>query len=193
MRFPFSKRREPVTFRERLLAALEQAEHARRVLFVSLGEGIYVYVMPPVYDFFTERERFDREAEEARQTVMGNAPLGRYALVNFRDVRQGRFVYSDDYLQWAGRHALKLAGEMGLIFLVRAEEVRRVIAQECECAGLTCEPLGEWDMCINLAEQPCTLHVGDLVYEAIGRAENLSELVREKINAFQVTTRAGRS
>jgi len=181
MKFPFSKR-EPVTFRERLLAALEQAEHAARVFFVPLGEGFYVYVMPPVYDFVAERERFDREAEEARKTVMGEAPLGRYTLVNFRDVREGRLPFSDDYVQWAGKRAIKLTGEIGLIFLVRAEEVRQIIVQECERAGLACEPHGEWDMRVTGAA-PRIICVGDLVYEVIGRATSLSELVRERINS----------
>jgi hypothetical protein len=96
-------------------------------------------------------------------------------------VRQGRFPYSDDYQRWAGKRAIKLTGEVGLIFLVRADEVRQVIAQECGQIGLTCEPNGEWDMCVKGTPRSYTIHVGDLVYEAIGRAMNLSELVREQL------------
>jgi hypothetical protein len=180
VKFPFFKR-EPTTLRERLLAAVEQAERAEKVFFAPLGEGFYVYVMPPVYDFVNERERFNRDADEARNLVMGDVPLGRYTLINFRDVRQGRFPYSDEYQRWAGKRAIKLTGEIGLIFLVRAEEVRQVIAQECERVGLTCEPYQEWDMRIVGASQPRTIYVGDLVYEAIGRATNPSELVRERL------------
>jgi hypothetical protein len=180
MKFPFFKR-EPTTLRERLLAALEQAEKAEKVFFVPLGEGFYVYVMPPVYDFAEERDRFNQEAEEARQSVMGDAPLGRYTLINFRDVREGRFPYSDDYQQWADKYAIKLTGQIGLIFMVMANEVRQVIAQECERVRLTCEPQGEWDMVIPGSPKAHTIYVGDLVYEAIGRATELSELVQEQL------------
>ena len=62
---------------------------------------------------------FTRDADEARKSVMGDAPLGRYTLINFRDVREGKFPYSDDYQQWADKHAIKLTGEIGLIFMVR--------------------------------------------------------------------------
>jgi hypothetical protein len=180
MRLPFLKH-EPTTLRERLLAALEHAERADKVLFVSLGEGFYVYVIPPVYDFIEERDRFNRDAEEARQAVMGDAPLGRYTLINFRDVREGRFSFSDDYRQWAGRGAIKLAGELGLVFMVMAEQVRQVIAQECAHVGLTSEPHGDWDVRIRGVAQPHIIYVGDLVYETIGRARNSSELVREQL------------
>jgi hypothetical protein len=191
VKLPFF-RREPVTFRERLLAAIEQGLKAEKVLFVSLGEGFYVHVLPPVYDFLADRQRFEREAGEARQAALGDAPLGRYTLVNFRDVREGRFPYSDDYQAWADKFAIKLTGELGLIFLVREQEVRQVIARECERAGLTCEPHGQWDMRIlqetggpgihgspGIPMPGRILYTGDLVYEAIGRAKNLSELVRE--------------
>jgi hypothetical protein len=170
-------KREPTTLRERLLAAIEQAERAEKVFFVSLGEGFYVHVIPPVYDFMNERDRFNRDADEARKAVMGDAPLGRYTLINFRDVRQGRLPFSDEYQQWAGKHALKLTGELGLIFLVRAEEVRQAIAQECARIGLASDPQGEWDMRVVGR----TIYVGDLVYEVIGRATELSELVREQL------------
>ncbi len=180
MKFPFFKR-EPTTLRERLLAALEQAEKAEKVFFVPLGEGFYVYVMPPVYDFAEERDRFNQESEEARQSVMGDAPLGRYTLVNFRDVRQGRLPFSDDYQQWAGKRAIKLTGEVGLIFMARAEQVRQVIAQECARVGLACEPHDKWDMRVTSGAMTYTLYVGDLVYEVIGRATELSELVRERL------------
>ncbi len=180
MKLPFF-RRESTGMRERLLAALDQAEHAGTVLFVPLGEGLYVYVIPPVYDFVTERTRFNQDAEQARQAVMGDAPLGRYTLINFRDVRQGRFPFSDDYQRWAGKRAIKLTGEVGLIFMVRADEVRQAIAQECGQAGLTCEPQGEWDMRINGALRAYMIYVGDLVYQAIGQAMSLSELVREQL------------
>jgi hypothetical protein len=178
VKLPFS-RREPVTFRERLLAAIEQGLKADKVLFVSLGEGFYVHVLPPVYDFLAERERFEREAGQARQAALGDAPLGRYTLINFRDVREGRFPYSDDYQAWADKFAVKLTGELGLIFLVREQEVRQVIARECERIGLTAEPEGQWDVRVGGAGAQRTLYTGDLVYEAIGRARNLSELVRE--------------
>jgi hypothetical protein len=135
--------------------------------------------MPPVYDFMQERDRFNRDSEEARQAVMGDAPLGRYTLVNFRDVRQGKFPFSDDYQKWAGKHALKLTGEIGLIFMAQAEPVRQVIAQECERLGLACEPHREWDVRVHGATRSHIVYVGDLVYEAIGRAMNLSELARE--------------
>jgi len=180
MKFPFFKR-EPATLRERLLAALKQAEKAEKVFFVPLGEGFYVYVMPPIYDFAEERDRFNQEAEEARQSVMGDAPLGRYTLVNFRDVRQGRLPFSDDYQQWAGKRAIKLTGEVGLIFMARADEVRQVITQECERVGLTCEPHDKWDMRVTSGAMTHTLYVGDLVYEVIGRATGLRELVRERL------------
>ena len=185
MKLPFF-RREPVTFRERLLAAIEQGLKAEKVLFVSLGEGFYVHVLPPVYDFLADRERFEREAGEARQAALGDTPLGRYTLINFRDVREGKFPYSDDYQQWGGKRAIKLTGELGLIFLVREPEVRQVIARECERAGLTCEPHGQWDMRVHketgspgIPMPGHVLYTGDLVYEAIGRARDLSELVRE--------------
>jgi hypothetical protein len=178
VKFPFLKR-EPITLRERLLAAVEQGLKAEKVLFVSLGEGFYVHVMPPVYDFLQDRERFERDAAEARKAVLGDEPLGRYTLINFRDVREAKFPYSDNYREWASKHAIKLTGEIGLIFLVQAEQVRQVIAQECERMGLTCEPQGEWDMVIPGSPKAHTLYVGDLVYEAIGRATELSELVRE--------------
>jgi len=180
MKLSFFKR-EPTTLRERLSAALEQAEKAEKVLFVPLGEGFYVYVMPPVYDFAEERDRFNQEAEEARQSVMGDAPLGRYTLVNFRDVRQGRLPFSDDYQQWAGKRAIKLTGEVGLIFMARADEVRQVIAQECARVGLACEPHDKWDMHITSGATTYTLYVGDLVYEAIGRATDFRKLVRERL------------
>lgn len=180
MKLAFFKR-EPTGLRERLLAALDQAERAETVLFVPLGEGFYVYVMPPVYDFVAERNRFNQEAEQARQAVMGDAPLGRYTLINFRDVRQGRFPFSDEYQRWAGKRAIKLTGEVGLIFLVRADQVRQVITQECERVGLTCEPHGEWDMCVKGTPRSHTIFVGDLVYEAIGRAINFRELVHEQL------------
>ncbi len=180
MKFP-SFKREPATLRERLLAALEGAERAKKVFFVPLGEGLYVYVMPPVYDFVVERDRFNQDAEEARKAVMGDAPLGRYTLVNFRDVRQGRFPFSDDYQQWAGKRAIKLTGEIGLIFMVRADEVRQVIAQECERVGLTYDLYKEWDMRVKDAVRSHTIYVGDLVYETIGRAIDLRELVRERL------------
>ncbi len=178
MKLPFLNR-EPTTLRERLLAAVEQGLKADRVSFVPLGEGFYVHVMPPRYDFFEERERFDREAEEARRAMLGDAPLGRYALINFRDVREGKFPFSFDYQAWAGKLALKLTGEIGLIFLVREQEVRQVIARECDRVGLQCEPHGRWDM--RVAGTSHVIYVGDLVYEAIGRARNLSELVREQL------------
>ena len=180
MKLPFMKH-EPTTLRERLLAAVEQGFKAKKVLFVSLGEGFYVHVMPPVYDYVQDRERFERDAAEARQAVLGDEPLGRYTLVNFRDVREGKFPYSDDYQKWASKHAIKLTGEIGLIFLVRAEQVRQVIAQECERVGLTCEPQGEWNMIIPGSPKAHTIYVGDLVYEVIGRATELSELVRERL------------
>ena len=96
MKLPFMKR-EPTTLRERLLAAVEQGFKAEKVLFVSLGEGFYVHVMPPVYDFLQDRERFEFDAAEARKAVLGDEPLGRYTLVNFRDVREAKLAYSDDY------------------------------------------------------------------------------------------------
>lgn len=176
VKLPFLKR-EPETLRERLLEAIEQGLKADKVLFVSLGEGFYIHVMPPVYDFLQERERFEREAAEARQAVLGETPLGRYSLINFRQVRDGRLPYSGDYQEWAGRHAVKLTGELGLIFLVREAEVRRVIEQECERLGLACVPQGEWDM--QVSDTKHIIYTGDLVYEAIGRAKNLSDLVRE--------------
>ncbi len=178
MKFPFFKR-EPTTLRERLLAAVEQAERADKVFLVPLGEGFYVYVLPPVYDFDAGREHFDRDVDEARKSVMGDAPLGRYTLINFRDVREGKFPYSDDYQQWANKYAIKLTGQIGLIFMVMANEVRQVIAQECERLGLTCEPQGEWDVVIPGSPKAHTIYVGDLVYEVIGGATELSELVRE--------------
>lgn len=180
MKLPFSKC-EPATLRERLLEAIERGLKADKVLFVSLGEGIYVHVMPPVYDFFAERERFNREANEARKAVLGNEPLGRYALINFRDIRDSRLPYSDDYQDWAGKRAIKLVGEIGLIFLVREQEVRQVIAHECERAGLSCEVAGQWNMQIAGPGASRVIYTGDLVYEAIGRARNLSELVREQL------------
>jgi hypothetical protein len=167
--------------RERLLAAVKQGQRAEKVFFVRLGEGFYVHVVPPVYDFLNDQERFNREADEARRAVLGDAPLGRYTVVNFRDVRQGQFPFSDDYQHWAGKLAIKFTGEIGLIFLVRAEEVRRVIAQECERAGLASEPEGEWDVRVIGAAQPHTIHVGYLVHEVIGRATGLSELVQEQL------------
>jgi len=181
VKLPFFSKREPTTLRERLLAAVEQAERADKVFFVPLGEGFYVYVLPPAYDFDVGRERFDRDVDEARKSVMGDAPLGRYTLINFRDVREGRFPYSDDYQQWADKYAIKLTGQIGLIFMVMANEVRQVIAQECERVGLMCEPQGEWDMVIPGSPKAHTLYVGDLVYEAIGRATELSELVQEQL------------
>ena len=198
MKFPFFSKREPVTFRERLLAALGHAEKADKVFFVPLGEGFYVYVLPPAYDFIAERERFNRDADQARRSVLGDAPLGRYTLVNFRDVREARSPYSDDYQLWAEDFAIKLTGEIGLIFMVREQEVRQVVARECERVGLTCEPHGQWDMRVHqgtggqgtpgspdihgspgIPMPGQILYTGDLVYEAIGRARNLSELVRE--------------
>ncbi len=178
VKLPFFKR-EPITFRERMLAAIEQGLKAEKVLFVSLGEGFYVHVMPPVYDFLGDRHRFEREASEARQAVLGGVPLGRYTLINFRDVREGRFPYSDDYQVWADKFAIKLTGEIGLIFLVREQEVRQIIARECERVGLTCEPHGQWDVRVVTQGASRILYMGDLVYEAIGRARDLSELVRE--------------
>ena len=178
MKLPFF-RREPVTFRERLLAAIEQGLKAEKVLFVSLGEGFYVHVMPPVYDFLNDRDRFEREASEARRAVLGDVPLGRYTLINFRDVREGKSPYSDDYRAWADKFAIKLTGELGLIFLVREHQVRQVIAGECERVGLTCEPHGQWDVRVVTQGASHILYTGDLVYEAIGRARDLSELVRE--------------
>ena len=179
VKLPFFKR-EPATLRERLLDAIERGLKADRVLFVSLGEGFYVHVMPPVYDFIAERERLEREAAEARAALFGDAPLGRYALVNFREIRDGKSPYAYDYQDWAGKHAAKLTGEIGLIFMVREAEVRQVIARECERAGLACEPHGQWDMQLTGARR--ILYTGDLVYEAIGRARNLSELVREYLS-----------
>ena len=178
MKLPFMKR-EPTTLRERLLAAVEQGFKAEKVLFVSLGEGFYVHVMPPVYDFLQDRERFERDAAEARKDVLGDGPLGRYTLVNFREVREGRLPYSDDYQKWASKHAIKLTGQIGLIFMVMANEVRQVITRECERLGLACEPQGEWDMVVAGSPKAHTIYVGDLVYEAIGRATELSELVRD--------------
>ena len=185
MKLPFF-RREPVTFRERLLAAIEQGLKTEKVLFVSLGEGFYVHVMPPVYDFLNDRDRFEREASEARRAVLGDVPLGRYTLINFRDVREGKSPYSDDYRAWADKFAIKLTGEMGLIFLVREHQVRQVIAGECERVGLTCEPHGQWDVRVRketgspgIPMPGHILYTGDLIYEAIGRARDLSELVRE--------------
>ena len=177
MKLPFLKH-EPTTLRERLLAAVEQGSRAEKVLFVPLGEGFYVHVMPPVYDFLQDRERFERDAAEARKAVLGDEPLGRYTLINFREVREGKFPYSDGYQKWASRHAIKLTGQIGLIFMVIANEVRQVIGQECERLGLKCEPQGEWDMVVADGPKAHTIHVGDLVYEAIGRATELSELVR---------------
>lgn len=180
MKFP-SFKREPTTLRERLLAALEQAERAEKVFFVPLGEGFYVYVMPPVYDLVAEHERFNQEAEQARKAVMGDKPLGRYTLVNFRDVRHGQLSCSDEYQQWAGKRAIRLTGEVGLIFMVMADEVRQVIAQECARVGLSCEPHGKWDVRVTSGAMAHTLYVGDLVYEVVGRAIELSELVRERL------------
>jgi hypothetical protein len=170
-------KREPVTFQEKLLAALDRVEKAERVFFVPLGEGFYVYVLPPIYDLAQERERFDRDAEQARRAVMGDAALGRYTLINFRDVREARALFSDDYQQWGGKHAIQLTGEVGLIFLVREQEVRQVIAQECARLGLACEPHEPWNMRVGTR----TLFTGDLIYEAIGRAVNFSQLVREQL------------
>lgn len=182
MKWPFPKH-EPATFRERLLDAIERGSKADRVSFVSLGEGFYLHVIPPVYDFFAERERFDREADEARKSLMGDAPLGRYTLVNFRDVREGKYPYSDDYQLWAEDYAVKLTGQVGLIFMVREPEVRQVIAQECERLGLACEPQGEWDMRVSSTEH--TIYTGDWVYEAIGRATSLSDLVRAHLSSLK--------
>ena len=178
VKLPFFKR-EPATLRERLLDAIERGLKADRVLFVSLGEGFYVHVMPPVYDFIAERERFDREAAEARAALFGDAPVGRYTLINFREIRDAKSPYAYDYQDWAGKRAAKLTGEIGLIFMVREAEVRQVIAHECERAGLACALHGKWDMQIGDAQH--ILYTGDLVYEAIGRARNLSELVREHL------------
>ena len=182
MKLPFMKR-EPATLRERLLEAIEQGLKAEMVLFVSLGEGFYVHVMPPVYDFLEERERFEREAAEARQAVLGDMPLGRYTLINFREIREGRLTYSDDYQEWADKRAVKLTGELGLIFLVREPEVRQVIEQECQRQGLACEPQGEWNM--RVSDTKHIIYTGDLVYEAIGRARNLSDLVREYLSSWK--------
>jgi hypothetical protein len=178
VKLPFLKR-EPVTFRERLLAAIERGLEVEQVLFVSLGDGFYVHVLPPVYDFLEERERFESEAAEARRAVLGDTPLGRYTLINFREIREGRLAYSDDYQDWAGKHAVKLTGELGLIFLVREQEVRQVLAQECQRLGLECEPQGEWDVRVTAQGVQHVIYTGDLVCEAIGRARNLSELMRE--------------
>jgi hypothetical protein len=179
----FFFRREPATLRERLLEAIEQGLKAEKVLFVSLGEGFYVHVMPPVYDFLQERERFEREAAEARQAVLGDMPLGRYTLINFREIREGRLTYSDDYQEWADKRAVKLTGELGLIFLVREPEVRQIIEQECQRQGLACEPQGEWNM--RVSDTKHIIYTGDLVYEAIGRATNLSELVRGYLSSWK--------
>jgi hypothetical protein len=177
VKLPFLKR-EPATLRERLLDAIERGLKADRVLFAALGEGFYVHVMPPVYDFIADRERFEREAAQARAALFGDAPLGRYALINFREIRDGKLPYAYAYQDWAGKRAAKLTGELGMIFLVREAEVRAVIAQECARLGWACEPHGQWDMQVT-ADPPHILYTGDWVYEAIGRARNLSELARE--------------
>ncbi len=182
MKFPFGRKREPATLRERLLDAIDRVDVAEKIYFVPLGEGFSVFVVPPVYDLAGERERFNRDSEDARREVMGDAPLGRYTIINFRDVRDGHLPYSDDYQLWAGKHAIKLTGEIGLFFMVMEEQVRQVIAQECEQAGLSCAPHGEWNMIVQGAPSTHTIHTGDLVYEAIGRAENLSELVRQRLS-----------
>ncbi len=179
MKFPFRNKREPTTLRERLIAAIDQAQDADKVFFVPLGEGFSVFVVPPVYDFFGEREQFNQDTEEARKEVMGDTPLGRYTVINFRDVREGKFPYSDNYQRWAGKHAIKLTGQLGLFFMVMESEVREVIQRECEQAGLQCAPYGEWNMIVGGHPNARTLYTGDLIYETIGRATEFSELVRE--------------
>ncbi len=188
MKLPFLRRDKPrpapTTWAERLGVAIEHAYQAGKLVFEPLGEGLYVYAFPPVYDFSQDRGRFNRDAREAVLKVWGEAGPGLHTLIQFQEIRDGHEPYSLDYTTWAGEYARVMAEEVGLYFMIRAAEFFPLIAQECERVGLAHEQRMGWDVHLIKAPYRALFPTGDVVYEAIGRGTPFRPAIRDKIEAL---------
>jgi len=186
VKLPFLRRREkprqPTTWPEHLHVAIGHAFESGRVVFESLGEGLYVYAFPTTYDFGKDRERFNREAREAVIKALGENGLGEHTLIKFHEIRDGHEPYSLDYTLWAGEHAMAIAEtEVGLYFVIRAEEFFQLVAEACGQFGLGHERRMGWDVYLKKTPYWALFPTGDVVYEAIGRGTPFRQAIREKI------------
>ncbi len=186
MKLAFLRREkpQPATWTERLCVAIDRAYQAGRVIFEPLGEGLYVYAFPPVYNFEHDRERFNREAREAALQALGEQGPGLHTLVKFQDIRDGNEPYALDYTAWAGEYAQAIAEEVGLYFMIRAQEFFPLVAQECERAGVTHEERMGWDVHLIKPPYRALFPTGDVLHEAIGRGTPFQTAIREKIEAL---------
>jgi hypothetical protein len=186
MKFPFLRREkpQPTTWPERLCVAIDHAYQAGRVIFEPLGEGLYVYAFPPVYDFGRDRERFNQEARQAVLAFFGERGPGLHTLIKFQEIRDGNEPYALDYTAWAGEYANVIAEEVGLYFMVRAPEFFPLVEQECQRFGLGHEKRMGWDVHLIRPPYRALFPTGDVVYEAIGRGTPFPVAIREKIEAL---------
>ncbi|MBN1886568.1 MAG: hypothetical protein JW850_01205 [Thermoflexales bacterium] len=184
-RRPRQRKSEPSTWAERLPIAIDHALEAGQVVFEPLGEGLYVYAFPTVYDFGRDRERFNREARQAAGQFFGPPGPGLHTLIQFQEIRDGNEPYSLDYTAWAGEYARLIAEqEVGLYFMIRAQEFFPIVEEECQRVGVMCEKRPAWD--VHLLKQPyqALFPTGDVVYEAVGRGTPFRLAVRDKIEAL---------
>lgn len=188
MKLPFfrrDKKQVPSTWPERLCVAIAHALEAGRVVFEPLGDSLYVYAFPTTYDFSQERERFNCEARQAVLQALGETPLGVHTLVKFQEIRDGHEPYALDYTLWAGDYAALIAEQqVGLYFVIRAQEFFPIVQRECECLGLGYEERLGWDVHLIKPPYRALFPTGDVVYEAIGRGTPFPLAVREKMQAL---------
>jgi hypothetical protein len=183
MKLPFLRKEKPkpVTWPQKLGVAIDHAFEAGKMVFEPLGDGLYVYAFPPVYDFEQDRERFNREAHETAQQVFGEQGPGEHTLIKFSEIRDGHELYALDYTAWAGDYAQAIAEEVGLYFMVRADEFFQIVAQESERAGLAYEKHMGWDVHLIKPPYRALFPTGDVIYEAIGRGTLFPVAVRDEI------------
>ncbi len=186
MKLPFLRREkpEPSTWTERLGAAIDHAFAAGQVVFEALGEGLYVYAFPTVYDFERDRERFNGEARAAVIQLLGEDGLGLHTMIKFSEIRDGHEPYALDYTAWAGDYAQAIAEKVGLYFVIRAQEFFALVAEECERLGLAHEQRMGWDVHLIKPPYRALFPTGDVVYEAIGRGTPFRQAIREKMEAL---------
>lgn len=187
MKLPFLRREkpQPVTWAERVCMAVEHALAAGRVIFEPLGEGLYVYAFPTIYDFERDRARFNREAREAVTQVLGEDGLGEHTMIRFQEIRDGNEPYALDYTVWAGDCAMAIAEkQVGLYFVIRAAEFFALVAEECERLGLAHERRMGWDVHLIKPPYRALFPTGDVVYEAIGRGTPFRQAIRDKMEAL---------
>jgi hypothetical protein len=176
---------EPTTWAERLPIAIDHALDAGRVVFEALGDGLYVYAFPTVYDFSRDRERFNQEALQAARQFFGPPGPGLHTLIKFQEIRDGNEPYSLDYTIWAGEYAQLIAEqEIGLYFMIRAQEFFPIVEEECQRVGATCEQRAGWDVHLLKPPYRALFPTGDVVYEAMGRGTPFRLAVRDKIEAL---------